>query len=168
MKGIFFLVLLFPTSALADGNLAARYGAITERCYEHARDHDKRMACIGRQAARCMAKEEDGETTLGMSMCTSAEADVWDRFLNAEYRETMIWVKGLDAAGAQVSPEFSNRAKALRAAQRAWIAFRDGQCRLEHALWGAGSMRQIAGAHCRLGMTARRAIALREMRDMMP
>lgn len=47
------------------------------------------------------------------------------------------------------------------AAQRAWIALRDGDCALEYAMWGSGSMGQIAGATCLLDKTAERTIYLR-------
>ena len=35
----------------------------------------------------------------------------------------------------QAFPEFANRAKALRDAQRAWIRFRDAECGLAYAVW---------------------------------
>jgi uncharacterized protein YecT (DUF1311 family) len=53
----------------------------------------------------------------------------------------------------------------LRAAQGAWIAFRDADCAQEHGVWGEGSMARIAGAFCMLDRSAIRAAELRAKRD---
>jgi len=55
----------------------------------------------------------------------------------------------------------------LRDAQRAWIAYRDANCAMEYGLWGAGSMRQIAGADCQMRMTAERMLELRSYRQQL-
>jgi uncharacterized protein YecT (DUF1311 family) len=115
-------------------------------------------------ASACMA-QESGQTTLGMSSCLSAEADVWDGFPNAEHRATRTWMKAADVEEAVTFPEFAVRAEKLLEAQRAWIAFRDAECALDFAEWGAGSMRTIAHADCRMRMTAERTLALRGMRE---
>ena len=162
------LLLLLPFGARAEGELYARYGDITRECYQNARDHDQRIACIGRMAGRCMAEEQGGETTLGMSMCASAETAVWDEFLKAEFGAAMRQAHEMDAEDAGSFPEFARRVESLRDAERAWIGFRDAQCAFEYAQWGAGSMRHIAGASCRQELTARRAIALRDMQEIMP
>jgi len=111
-----------------------------------------------------MAREEKGETTVGMVACMLAEAQVWAVWLDTEYRASMDWAEAQDEAERAAFPEFANRATALRDAQRAWIAFRDAECGLAYALWGAGSMRLLAGADCRLEMTAARARDLRVLR----
>ncbi|MEL7344578.1 MAG: lysozyme inhibitor LprI family protein, partial [Pseudomonadota bacterium] len=105
-----------------------------------------------------MAEAEGGQTTLGMAMCTQAETRAWDRVLNAEYARTMAWNRAMDAEDRVYFPEFANREHALRVAQRAWIAFRDAECALAYAQWGAGSMRHIAGTSCHLDMMARAAV----------
>jgi uncharacterized protein YecT (DUF1311 family) len=43
--------------------------------------------------------------------------------------------------------------------------FRDADCAQEYAVWSEGSMRQIAGAWCRLDRTSQRFIELRAQRD---
>ena len=167
-RALLALLLLSPAGAHAEGELAARYGDITRQCYRSAQNHEQRIACIGRMAERCMAGEEGGETTLGMSMCASAETDIWDEFLNADYKAAMKLARELDAEEAGGFPEFARRAESLRDAERAWLKFRDAQCGFEYARWGAGSMRHVAGSNCWLEMTARRAIALREIGETMP
>ena len=138
------------------------YGGFLEQCYEAAAGTEAKAQCIGAMAQVCMDDQDGGHTTLGMSSCLGAEGEVWDRFLNAEYKATMAW----SAASDEDFPEFAKRAEYLRAAQRAWIAFRDAECALEYAQWGSGSMRSIAGADCQMQMTAERTIDLLEMREM--
>ena len=151
--------LLLPVDVSATETEVAVYGPILETCYETAAE-DTRDACRGKMAEACMAAEEGGYSTLGMVQCTNAEATVWDRFLNEEYKATMAALKAMDAEEAVYFPEFANRAESLRDAQRAWIAFRDAECGLAYAMWGSGSMRNVAAVNCHLEMTATRTIEL--------
>ncbi|NBD29020.1 MAG: DUF1311 domain-containing protein [Alphaproteobacteria bacterium] len=139
----------------------AHYMEGVPACLEAAADAQAAQACIGRFAAACMTAEEDGQTTAGMTLCTLAEHAAWDALLNREYRKAMAAAQAADAAEAEYAPEFAVMADALRAAQRAWIPFRDAECGFAHAQWGVGTMRQIAGASCHLDMTAQRTIHLK-------
>ena len=120
--------------------------------------------CIGGMVESCIAGRPDGETTAGTAACIAAEAEAWDVLLNEEYQVTMAEARALDATGDVVAPDLT-RAETLRDAQRAWIAFRDAECRAQYARWGTGTMRQIAGANCIMVETAERAIELRRMRE---
>ena len=133
-------------------------------CYHSAEDRAARLACADKVAAPCMA-EPGGETTVGMSMCLQAETDAWDQLLNDEYRETMAFMTALDDDERAYFPGYAVRVEKLRAAQRAWIAFRDAECALAYAEWGSGSHRHIAGSACFADMTRARTIALRDMRE---
>ena len=157
------LCLAAPAAAEGPDDLVARYGPALDACYRAAETADL-MGCRGAVADPCMAREEKGETTVGMVACMLAEAQVWAVWLDTEYRASMDWAEAQDEAERAAFPEFANRATALRDAQRAWIAFRDAECGLAYALWGAGSMRLLAGADCRLEMTAARARDLRVLR----
>ena len=110
-----------------------------------------------------MEAEEGGHTTLGMVSCTVAEARAWDAILNVEYQQTLDDLEAMDTREAVQFPDYAARADSLRDAQRAWIAFRDAECGLVYAMWGAGSMRNIASANCKLEMTAERALELRNL-----
>jgi uncharacterized protein YecT (DUF1311 family) len=140
---------------------------VTAACFDGAEDSAAAGACVGLGAAHCMASETDGETTVGMMVCTLAEYEAWDRLLNRDYGPMMDGMKAMDADDAELFPEFANRADSLRDAQRAWIPLRDAQCALEYAMWGSGSMRQIAGAACLLDLTAKRVIYLRFLGESM-
>ncbi|MDO6735328.1 lysozyme inhibitor LprI family protein [Octadecabacter sp. 1_MG-2023] len=158
-----------PAAAEPQPAVAAlmHYMEVVETCFDNAGDSEAAHACIGQGASLCMDTEADGYTTVGMMFCSLAEHEEWDRLLNETYTKTMAFLERDDAAEAESFPEFANRADSLRAAQRAWIPFRDADCSLEYAMWGAGSMRQIAGAGCRLRMTAERTIFLRFLGDQM-
>lgn len=160
------LLLLFAPAAAAESYEAGTYGVLLRQCYEEAATEAK-LQCVGAASEACMAEEEGGQTTLGISLCTAGETEVWDGYLNAEYKTTMAAMRAMDDDERVYFPEFANRATALRDAQRAWIPFRDAECGLDYALWGSGSMRNIAGASCALDLTARRTIRLIELREMM-
>lgn len=159
-------VVLFTRPVVATEHEVGDYGSVLEGCYGSAADPAAQSACIGQMSRACMDSQDGGHTTLGMSSCLGAEADVWDLFLNVEYLATMALSKVADEGEAEFSPAFANRVESLRAAQRAWIAFRDAECSLAYAQWGSGSMRNIAGADCRMKMTAKRTLELRDMREM--
>ncbi len=152
-------------AASATEHEVASYGGILDACFIAAGNGEALEACRGKMSDACMEHEDGGYSTLGMSSCISAETLVWDRYLNAEYGKTMRWAKAADADDAVHFPEFARRTDTLRAAQRAWIAYRDAECGLAYALWGAGSMRTIVASGCMLDMTARRTIDLHDMRE---
>lgn len=116
--------------------------------------------CIGQMTDACIASRPDGETTVGMTQCIQQETAAWDAELNAAYQRTRASFRDADASG-DVGP--TSRSDALLAAQRAWITYRDAECALQYARWDMGSMRNIAGANCLMGLTAERTIELRDM-----
>lgn len=112
--------------------------------------------CIGDAAKACQS-QPGGETTPGISACLQGEAQVWDDLLNAQYkgaRARMLAQGGTDLADQ------------LLEAQRAWIAFRDADCGLTYAVWGAGSTRTVMASDCYLHKTAQRALELRDLGNM--
>lgn len=151
------LFLAFP--ALAQDPYAP-FVAQVATCHSSAEDASTARACIGTGARDCMQTAPDGGTTAGMMFCLLAERDVWDRLLNQEYAAAGQRAQGADDAERPYHPEFAQRVTQLRDAQRAWIAFRDAECAMEYGAWGAGSMRQIAGADCQLRLTAERTLDL--------
>lgn len=140
------------------------YAPMVDSCAARGMEDGGPESCIGDAASACMSGETDGETTVGMMFCQLGERDAWDVLLNAEYALARDFARSLDAQDLALFPEYAIRADQLLAAQRAWIAFRDANCAMEYGLWGAGSMRQIAGADCHLRMTAERSLALRDYR----
>ncbi len=154
------IVALMTTAASADDIDQA---AITEKlraCYNAADTAEGKLACIFTVSESCQAEEEGGYSTLGMSMCNHAESQAWDVLLNEEYKAAQTFGAEMDEDEATHFPNLDKRTDTLRAAQRAWIQFRDAECINEYAQWGSGSMRHIAGTACTLEMTAERTIDL--------
>lgn len=166
-----FAVALLPLALQAQPQPAVlelmHYTVVTETCLGAAADASDASTCIGQAASRCMDNEQGGHSTVGMMFCLLAEKEAWDRLLNTQYAATMEGLRREDTQEAEVFPEFANRADSLRDAQRAWIPLRDADCALEYAMWGSGSMRQIAGADCLLQRTADRTIYLKFLGDHM-
>lgn len=94
---------------------------------------------------RCM----DGEmSTAGMRDCASAEYRRQDAALNARYQAVM---RGLNA----------RQQGKLRAAQRAWVAFRTANCAaMADQDWGTLSL--LAADSCSIQMTVARTIELED------
>ena len=132
-----------------------------ESCVYEAPDGEELQRCRNFPANACMDKP-GGSSTRGMVACLNEEMAAWDFLLNAYYQE----LKQKSVADDAVGQGPLARVPSLRDAQRAWIAFRDADCKLAYALAGEGSIRQIAGADCLLGHTAARSVALLGMLDI--
>lgn len=157
---------LLPVATFAQDNpdVAERMHDIAPvaQCLEAADDPAAARACIGRGAATCMDTDPaQNQTTTGMMFCMMAEAQLWDDQLNAEYGKLRDRARRMDAGESQ--PEYAVRAARLLDAQRAWITFRDAECALSFAEFGAGSMRVLSSAGCQLQLAAERTIALKFM-----
>lgn len=126
-------------------------------CFEGAQSATGSPLCLGDASNACQARP-GGSTTIGIVACISSETTAWDGLLNAEYRATRARMRDLGGG----------RAEALLDAQRAWIAFRDAECTLSYIRWQEGTIRSIVAANCQMVMTARRTIALRDMRENRP
>jgi uncharacterized protein YecT (DUF1311 family) len=95
-----------------------------------------------------------------------------DRALNAEYRQTMTLMQERDrqrAAGLKRGTERADGlptyAAALLAAQRAWIGFRDANCRIESFQYRGGSAQRLTANGCLARMTEARTAELRQLRQ---
>ncbi len=89
-------------------------------------------------------------TQLDMNICANKDYLAADRKLNAAYRR----LRGtLDSGGAIK----------LRDAQRAWIVFRDKECRFESAQNEGGSIYPMVYAGCATGATDARTRALERL-----
>lgn len=142
-----------PSAADMHGQLAA--------CLDASQDRAGDEACIGSQSGPCMDVESN-QTTMGMMTCEMNEAEAWELMLNALWKPLRAQAKEADEAGDAQAMGLPGQAETLLAAQRVWLAFREAECAWEYAQYGSGSMRQLAGAGCRLGLTARRVVDFRD------
>ncbi|WP_176806666.1 lysozyme inhibitor LprI family protein [Alloyangia pacifica] len=102
------------------------------------------------QADPARAACSDATTTVEMRECRSHEYEAADAELNAVYGQLKAMAS--DAVMAQV-----------RAAQRAWIPFRDAACLAEAAPYEGGSIQPLIHVSCLTRLTQRRSEDLRTL-----
>lgn len=152
---------LLILSLLAGPALADDAPAIDSTRIEHCLAQGKGAACIGLAAEACMAATPGGGSTIGYAMCTGHELGWWDSELNRAYQARMAEAREIDTEPPP--PGFLPRpsdVEALRAMQRAWIAFRDATCQFEELQFWGGTGMGGAGIACRLRLTATQALYL--------
>ena len=121
-----------------------------------------RRDCIGVAADACMIETPGGNSTVGMGGCLSREYDVWDRMLNAAYRDLLDLYAVSDAEASANGWTEPAQVPTLKAMQRAWIAYRDARCDFERAKWSGGTGQGPATAHCLMEMTAEQTFVLQD------
>jgi len=157
------VLCFFMLGALLLAALPARADPLSDdadalaSCIGTAWPRDVLALCTGTIADPCQAAP-GGETTVGMDRCLAREADAWDAVLNRQWPELMTRAREVDAANQTGGLALDSAAETLRGAQRAWIVFRDAECRANYASWGTGSFRAVAHSACRLDLTARRVV----------
>jgi uncharacterized protein YecT (DUF1311 family) len=98
------------------------------------------------QAGGC----ENAQDTVSMQACLQQEYKVADGALNAAYKAAMAHMQSIDA---DLPKADQGAAAALKSAQRAWIAVRDGTCKAEGYTWFGGSGRSILVQSCLVRQT---------------
>jgi len=138
------LVVSVGSGSVSADEAAARHSI--EACRQ-----DSPEVCSDAYFNRCA--EAGNWTTQAMVACNDDLAAYWDSVLNATYREAM--------AGLSHATKTD-----LRAAQRAWIAWRDARCGFYRHF--DGTMWRPVAAGCVASMTRERVADLVEVRDMLP
>ncbi|WP_417599392.1 lysozyme inhibitor LprI family protein [Pararhodobacter oceanensis] len=132
--------------------------AVAQSCL----DRGDAGACIGLAADHCMLVTPGGGSTAGMGFCLRAELEWWDAALNTAYGQMVAQAQRIDASDSG-TPGRPSDIEALRAMQRAWIAYRDASCSYEELQWWGGTGAHGAGLSCRLQLTAAQTLRLRAM-----
>lgn len=94
-----------------------------------------------------------------MNACAAKDYDAADAELNAVWKEARGVAKDFDA---ELSEDLKGAEAALLAAQRGWIAYRDGQCELAGFNERGGSMEPMVVSGCLADLTRKRTKELRE------
>jgi len=144
--------------ALASSAAPAQEGtARLDACLAAAADRAAALDCRHIVHDACLAASGSA-TTIAMAECLHAETQAWDDRLNALWPQVLAQARARDAADRGGGGAHED---ALRAAQRAWIGFRDAECAWEYQRWSAGTLRVLFAGSCRLEMTAARVIDFR-------
>jgi uncharacterized protein YecT (DUF1311 family) len=98
-------------------------------------------------------------TQMDMTACAGIDYEKADAELNAVWREAK---KKAEDNDVEHSAELKGEAKALLAAQRGWIAYRDGQCEVSGFEARGGSLEPMLVALCRAEMTRTRTQELQD------
>jgi uncharacterized protein YecT (DUF1311 family) len=94
-----------------------------------------------------------------MNICAEQDFEAADAELNAVWKDARKAAKEMDA---DLSDELKGADKALLAAQRAWIGYRDAQCELEGFQARGGTMEPQLVATCKAYTTRARTKELKE------
>ena len=93
---------------------------------------------------------DEARSTYAMRQCNAEEFRIYDQALNESYRQLM---QRLDPT----------ERRNLREAQRAWIRYRDAECRFEGFAMRGGTGEALLVGECLAEMTQRRAGELRKI-----
>jgi uncharacterized protein YecT (DUF1311 family) len=102
-----------------------------------------------------------------MNYCAAQDAERADAELNSVYRTAITDAQAADREYARAMGGATGRdagpgeEATLREAQRAWVSFRDANCRLESFEARGGSMQPMLDGGCRATMTRARTAELR-------
>ena len=95
-----------------------------------------------------------------LTYCAEQDWNAADARLNAAYESAISAMRGIDSS---LDAQDRGAEAALRAAQRAWISFRDNTCAAEGWAMHGGSAEPMVIYGCRARVTAARADELENM-----
>lgn len=104
---------------------------------------------------------DDPQYQIEMTLCAGRDFERADAALNAQWAETSVRMRALDA---EVDGEFDKQPghfETLLEGQRAWLKFRDAQCLSESFMARGGSMQPMLDSQCRTYLTELRTEQLR-------
>ena len=104
---------------------------------------------------------DNPQAQMEMNACAAIDFERADAELNAEYRRAIAWARDADREARAPGDDRPGDQATLREAQRAWVAFRDAQCRLEGYEARGGSMEPMLYEGCRARLTRERVRQLR-------
>lgn len=159
MAGLVLMALAIAAAPAAaqEAAPAPESVATVTACLDGVSDQTGAQACIGIVAAAC--QDGGAGTTLVITECLAAETRVWDGMLNTLWPEVMTLARSQDAGRGDGT---TASADSLRAAQRAWIGFRDAECGWAWQRWSEGTIRVIVAGDCQMRRTAERVLDFRD------
>ncbi|MGV8938097.1 MAG: lysozyme inhibitor LprI family protein [Allorhizobium sp.] len=103
---------------------------------------------------------DNAMTQQDMNICAYKDDAAADAELNVQYKLTK---KAMAEIDANLDDQMKGAAKALLAAQRAWIAYRDAECEAQGFQARGGSMEPMLVANCEATLSRQRTTELKEL-----
>ncbi len=117
-------------------------------------------ACAEEPAVDC----ENATATVELNFCAERELDKADAAMNAVYKKVLAFIAKSDGEKPYDAKSWET---ALRESQRAWVAFRDADCKgLIPMSWGGGTATTGAVLGCMLEKTKARTKELEELYEL--
>lgn len=107
---------------------------------------------------------ENATTQMEMTACAEQDWIAADAELNAAWAPAMARMRALDEGQPET---LKGAAEALRAAQRAWVGYRDLACTAEGYQYHGGSMEPMVIYSCRARLTEQRTEELKALAEPM-
>ena len=99
---------------------------------------------------------QNAVTQMDMNICANKDYEAADVELNKVYKLALSATKAQDKELAAIDVNYVGAEEALKKAQRAWIAYRDGQCELSGFEARGGSMEPMLVSGCLAELTRAR------------
>ena len=105
---------------------------------------------------------DEAKTQMEINACAAGELDAADKALNEQWAETIAVMRRLDGdePTADGQPGY---VETMRAAQRAWLTFRDQHCLVESFIGRGGSIQVSLEHTCKAYLTQQRTFELSEL-----
>lgn len=131
--------------------VAASAGLLLSSLAVHARDTRDHIDCA------------NASSTVELNFCAGKDFDKADAELNAAYKKALAAIPGLAGEKPFEARSWEN---ALRASQRAWLAYRNAECDKHVPMfWGGGTGTSSAVIGCKTQKTRARIEELKEQYD---
>lgn len=124
----------------------------------------KKLSCLGTAllllSGIVFAQEPPCRTrnTAEINQCAQQALERKDRELNTAYQALL---KSLDPPGRADAVDYAGARRLLQQAQRAWVQFRDNDCKAKYTLNAGGTVRDIAALGCQIEHTEQRTKQLK-------
>ena len=113
----------------------------------------------------CNRRRAEQGIQTDMNICAQNDYRRADQAMNAQWKRTLSVMRNRDRDAAPYADMLRGPgyAQALIRAQRAWIAWRDANCRVEGYAARGGSLEPMLVSFCKTEMTKLRLVELREL-----
>jgi uncharacterized protein YecT (DUF1311 family) len=107
----------------------------------------------------------DPQSNYDMKVCANEDWKKADGELNAAYRKALAEARKSDRSTKSVQgyESMPDSEAMLRDAQRAWVSFRDANCKYQYQIYYGGSHAPLAHVLCMADMTKARVKELRQL-----